>query len=121
MTVIRVYRWQDAEGRGPYRPGVPQYWADDANQAKNPAFFQEFGMDIVKTVRPGETFGCGFRTTEQMRQWFNEAERQRMRLLGYRFGWLDVDRIVAESEKQLVFARRIPFARRFHVEEREAA
>jgi hypothetical protein len=117
---ILLYRWQDKDGRGPYRPGMSRYWADQDNQANNPPFFQEFGMDITKQCRPGEAMGCAFRTIEQMRQWFTDAERQRMRLMGYEFGCMEADRVIAESERQVVFARRKPFRLGFTLLDSEA-
>jgi hypothetical protein len=116
---ITVYRWQDKDGRGPYRPGTTQFWADADNQAKNPAFYREFGMDIVWQRRPREVLGCAFRTIEQMNRWFTEDEQLRMRLLGYEFGTLEADRILAESERQLVFACRRPLTDDFHAIEAE--
>ena len=116
---ILVYRWQDKDGRGPYKPGISSYWADDDNQANNPPFFVEFGMDIIKQCGPRESMGCAFRTIEQMQQWFTEAERQRMRLMGYAFGSLLVDRVIAESKQQLVFVRTQPLRRHFTVMDSE--
>lgn len=112
-----VFRWQDAEGRGPYRPGMSRYWADEDQQASNPPMFIEFGADVVRHGRPGEAMGCGFRSPEQMHRWFTRDEQDRMRLLGYRFGAMKVDRIVAESDRQVVFARRQPLALGFVPEE----
>lgn len=117
---IILYRWQDKEGRGPYRPGMSHYWADQENQSNNPPFFEEFGAGITKECRPGEAMGCAFRTVEQMRQWFTEEERQRMRLMGYEFGRMDVDRVIAESDRQVVFARRRPLRHGFAVMDSEA-
>jgi len=93
---------------------MTKYWADELQQSKNPPFFEEFGMDVVRAAATGDVMGCGFRSVEQAERWFNPEERVRMRLLGYRFGWLDVDRIAAESDRQLVFVRRLPLARHFH-------
>jgi hypothetical protein len=113
MTV--VYRWQDADGRGPYKPGISHYWADeDHADRKLPPFFEEFGMDIIKQCQPTECMGCGFRSPEQMHAWFTPTEQERMRLMGYRFGKLVADRILAESDKQLVFARRQPLRLMFY-------
>lgn len=109
-----IYRWQDADGRGPYKPGISHYWADENHAERQlPPFFEEFGMDIVKQCGPHESMGCGFRSAEQMNAWFTQDEQDRMRLMGYRFGKLIADRIIAESEKQLVFVRRLPFRRGF--------
>ncbi|WP_439587511.1 hypothetical protein [Hydrogenophaga sp.] len=104
-----VYRWQDDEGRGPYRPGFSRAWVDPLHEIKNPAMFTEFGVGVVGKALPGEGLGCAFRTVEQMKAWFSEGEQERLRFFGYTFVALEADRIVAESERQLVFARRKPF------------
>jgi hypothetical protein len=109
----RIYRWQDAEGRGPYRPGVSRYWADEDQQANNPPMYIEFGADVVHRAPPGHAMGCGFRSIEQMQRWFSRDEQVRMRLLGYEFGSMEVDRVVAESDRQLVFSRRLPLRHGF--------
>lgn len=108
MNAITVYRWQDSDGRGPYRPGMSHYWSDEDHGERNPPFFEEFGLDIVKQAKPDECMGCAFRTPAQMLEWFNQSERERLRLMGYVFVSMEVDRVIAESERQLVFARRKP-------------
>ncbi len=102
-----VYRVQDDEGRGPYRPGASHRWADDKHQA--PTWMEEFGLDLKDRFAPEESGGCGFRSTEQARAWFSRTERRRLVRLGYSLVRMQVDRILAESPIQLVFARRQPF------------
>lgn len=102
-----VYRWQDAEGRGPYQVPQSAYWKDSDHEARNPSMMAEFGgLDFLKEARPGENLGCAFRSVEQMCRWFTPAERERMEALGYCFGAMHVDRVLRESDRQLVFARR---------------
>ena len=52
--------------------------------------------------------GCGFRTVEQLRRWFDASERAKLAKLGFHPVTMTVDEIVAESSTQLVFARRVP-------------
>ena len=103
-----VYRVQDIEGRGPYRPGFSHKWSDGFE--KPPAFYEEFGWDILKAAKKGEAMGCGFRTRDQAHQWFSREEMDRLRVLGYHLVRIEVDRILAESKHQLVFARSKPLA-----------
>jgi hypothetical protein len=103
--MTRIYRWQDKEGRGPYRAGLPLYWADADHDERNPAFFAEFGLAIVQQAGYREHLGCGFLDVAQMLRWFTPLERNRLTVLGYEFGCLQADKILASSERQLVFAR----------------
>lgn len=119
--MIRIYRWQDTEGRGPYRPGLSLYWKAPDHEARNPAMQDEFGWDVFAKVSPREHRGCAFRSPEQMREWFTLEERDRIALLGYQFVAMDVDRIVAESPRQVVFARRRPLRFGAEVVRAEAA
>lgn len=105
-----VYRVQDIEGRGPYRPGFSHTWVADHGPAKPPSWIDEFGMGLLKKARPHEALGCAFRTLEQARKWFLQEELDRLVLLGYRLVKMDVDRVLAESEHQLVIARSKPLA-----------
>ena len=107
---IRILRIQDAEGRGPYRPGMSQHWVDDHGPPPPPPIFVEFGADIVNRCGPDECMGCGFRTLDQLHKWFTKSELRKMKALGYQLVVLWVDRIIAESPHQVVFARKKPLA-----------
>lgn len=71
---------------------------------------QEFGPHIVNNCEPDECMGCGCRTLDQLFKWFTPTERVRLRALGYSIVTMWVDRIIAESENQVVFARKKPLA-----------
>jgi len=107
---IRILRIQDAEGRGPCRPGMSQHWVDDHGPPPPPTWMQEFGPNIVNDCGPDEAMGCGFRTLDQLHKWFTTTELRKMQALGYRLVVMWVDRIIAESEHQVVFARKKPLA-----------
>ena len=105
-----IYRIQDAEGRGPYRPGFAHRWTDpDAPTSSRQPFFFEFpDLDIAR-LDPGRS-GCGFRTMDQLLRWFTPFERQKLAALGYAVVSMEADEILAESEYQLVFKRRLPLS-----------
>jgi hypothetical protein len=106
----RILRIQDAEGRGPYRPGMSQHWVDAEGPPPPPTWMEEFGPNIVNNCEPDECMGCGFRTLDQLFKWFTKTELQKMQALGYQLVVMWADRIVAESEHQVVFARKKPLA-----------
>jgi hypothetical protein len=108
---MRVYRVQDAEGRGPYRPGMSSRWVDKNDELPPPDWITEFGAAIMKDRRPDEFVGCGVRDLDQLSKWFSPTEMPRLRALGYRLVAMNIDRILAQSTNQIVFARTRPLNR----------
>ena len=109
---MRVYRVQDQEGHGPFRPGFSATWSD-AEWAPGmkplPTFMEEFGRDLIDRLGlPGEHFGSAVRTAPEIRKWFSPTEQRCLIDLGYNVVALKVSRVLAESKNQLVFARRMP-------------
>ena len=111
---LRVFRVQDANGRGPFRPGFSVKWCDDdfhPSMSPLPTWMEEFGWDLIDRLDwPTEHFGCAVRSVEQISRWFSDAEQYRLALLGFNLVSLDIARILAESPNQLVFARQKPLA-----------
>jgi hypothetical protein len=106
-----IYRIQDKDGRGPYKPGMSAQWADkDRDESTRQPFYYEFGMDVIKKAIYGQSIGCGFRTIKQLRAWFSDSERAMLRSLGYNIVTLEADNILGESSNQLVFACNSPLA-----------
>ena len=56
----------------------------------------------------GMHMGCGCRTVEQLRRWFTATEYEKLATLGFQAVRMRVGRILAESDKQLVFDRVAP-------------
>lgn len=107
MSKITVYRIQDAEGRGPYRPGFSHRWVD-GDHDRNPPFMVEFDWPLSSIPGrwlPGENGGCAFRSLEALRRWFSPSECEKLETLGYSIVSMTVDRVIAESDRQLVFGR----------------
>lgn len=108
---IQLYRVQHrTDGRGPYRPGFSAKWSDpDEHPFGFKSWIEEFGLEkILSERREGEYLGCGCRDLATIRQWFSASEFERLRSFGYRVVLLNVDRVLAESPCQVVFARRLP-------------
>jgi hypothetical protein len=113
MGAIVVYRIQDRDGRGPFKPGRSHLWSDTHFQAREllPPWGDEFGWDLIeRRGRPGEHFGTAVRSLDGLNAWFSPTEQQRLRRMGYLPVCLWADRVLAESRHQLVFTRRLPLA-----------
>lgn len=104
-----VFRVQDADGRGPFKPGFSATWADDVRDFSMLPWFQEFGLYILERAPPDVVyFGSACRTEAQLRKWFSDAELNRLFLSGHRVVQIEADAILAESAIQLVFGCRKP-------------
>lgn len=103
----RILRIQDADGRGPYKPGFSAVWCDNYGPPPPPTYMHEF-PGILRRMNEDAHYGSAVRTVEQIRKWFTPTELCRLRILGYRLVAMNVDRILAESKNQLVFMRRKP-------------
>lgn len=107
-----IYRIQDHEGRGPFRPGFSHKWLDPEpkpNEEKLipwPVQFPEvfFAMRVFRTIY----CGCGCSTQEQLKLWFSRAEIDRLSKYGYRVVRMDVEEVLGQSDVQLVFRRLKP-------------
>jgi hypothetical protein len=109
---MTIYRIQDAEGRGPFRPGLSLRWIDDEAKPHEstlkpwPEEFPEvfFAIRIFRTIY----CGCGCNSPEQLKLWFSKLEIRKMEILGLNPVIMEVDEILAESPVQLVFRRLKP-------------
>jgi len=106
-----IYRMQDSEGRGPWKPGFSTLWVEDRDDHKNlPPFYEEFG-EVGKYIPRGEFCGSGCKTKKQLKRWFTESEYNKLIIFGYRAVSLRITRVVAESDTQLVFTRPWPLTK----------
>ncbi len=104
----RVFRVQDRDGRGPWKPGFSRRWVEHRPDHDNlPPWFYEFG-DVRRRAIFGAYLGCGCRTLEQLRRWITQSEYATLAGHGYRAVRLEVGRILAESSVQCVFERAAP-------------
>src|SRR4051812_11711426 len=108
----RVYRIQDREGRGPWRPNLSRRWLD-AEPAPGVEILLpwhvEFGYDLLKLRGlPGEHYGCAVRKPRDIARWVSKTEREKLSALRFNLVSIHPDRILAESANQIVFASRTP-------------
>jgi hypothetical protein len=97
----KIYRVQDADGRGPYRPGPAHLWVNwDHEQQRNPTLFGDFSLRD-----PSRSWHSGFRTLDQLCAWFGVDERFNLEDLGYSVVTLLADQIILESNRELIFSR----------------
>lgn len=107
-----VYRVQDATGRGPWRPGFSSHWIDGGAPAGR---LTETIMDLMPladlaALPRSHHYGCACRSLEALMSWFTPAERGRLEAFRFYPVKIRINYIVAESQTQLLAARRRPFA-----------
>jgi hypothetical protein len=107
-----VYRFQDREGRGPFRPGMSARWRSDLDCGENlPPYFMEMGITPSQASHlftRGWYGGIGCESRAQLNRWFSRSEQRRLTLLGYRLVEFKPDRIIARTPTQVVFEHRTP-------------
>jgi hypothetical protein len=103
----RIYRIQDADGRGPYKPGFSHVWCDSFGLPPPRTWMEEF-PGLHKRMNEDMHYGAGGNSIEQVRKWFTPTEYCRLLILGYRLVSMEVDHVMAESRNQLVFKRAKP-------------
>ena len=103
-----VYRIQDKQGRGPFKPGFSSKWVEPRDDHENLIpWIYEFGMVQNKAI-VGCAVGCACQTVEQLRRWFTQSEYNTLKRFGYHAVSLEAGRILAESDIQCVIERAIP-------------
>lgn len=103
-----VCRVQDADGRGPFKPGFSHWWVEERADHDNLVpWLQQFGR-VDRLVAVKRNMGCACKTLEQLRRWFTPSEYATLRRYGYQAVEMDVDRVLAESLIQCVFQRSKP-------------
>jgi hypothetical protein len=110
--ILKVYRVQDAEGRGPWRPGFSDKWVEDRTDAEfmrlKPIQDEFPNLDQQLGNMDGKHAGVGCETLAKLRQWFTKSEYETLLGFGYQCVCLNCDRIVATSDIQCVFVRSKP-------------
>lgn len=100
-----IYRIQDKDGRGPFKPGFSHKWTEDRPDHMNLVpWALEFGNVLRGSIR-GMSIGCGCTTVEQLKRWFTQSEYSKLLTFGYRAVKMDVGRVLGESNIQCVFER----------------
>lgn len=110
VSELYVYRIQDAEGRGPWKPGFSHKWIETRPDHDNllPWYF-EIGP-VHERACTWESVGSGCGSIDSLRRWFTASEYATLLKYGYRAVRMKVDRILGHSKIQCVFARLKPLA-----------
>lgn len=99
--MIKVFRIQDKEGRGPWKPGFSHKWVKLRPDHDNilPWYVEMGRVDLH--LLPGEQGLCACETIKQLRRWFTKSEYKKLCRFGYNAVIIEVDTIIAKSDTQL--------------------
>lgn len=101
-----IFRVQDADGRGPWKPGFSSQWMDRTRPEWLAPIYDELNIHphhLGRLVPRGMNAGCGCRTMEGLRRWFSRAELRRLSRHGYSVVRIVPDKILAETATQVLF------------------
>lgn len=109
MKLVTVFRIQDANGRGPFRPGLTTVWLDPDRTFFPPAIMDEF--NVRKALKKKGNFHIATATATQtiLRKWFSRTEYDRLRALGYKAYEVPGCGILDRSKIQMLVCREFPF------------
>lgn len=115
MTGQRLFRVQDREGRGPWRPGFSMGWIDpDKDDALCPPMTWEFPnwrAAVDKAAARGLAhFGCCVSGIQGVHRWFTPVELTRLRAFGFHL--VDATSLtpICEGRSQILAASVQPLA-----------
>lgn len=109
-----VWRVQNSEGRGPYKPGFSKQWLDGNSRRACVPWWIELGLPMVAahdSLRGNMHTGCAFETEAKAKEWFSRSELRRLSKLGYHLVQLNVDVIRYRTPTQLVVQSNTPLSR----------
>ena len=116
MKTIPYYRIQDKEGRGPFKPGMTQHWADTVrNQKKDQKhripIFDEQGIEYVdKSMFKRGQYGTVCYSIDHLKMWFSAEERRKMHDLGYYIVEVTGYEIIFKGKCQLLISSPVPLS-----------
>ena len=110
-----LYRIQDREGRGPWRPGFSAEWLElDSDRPLPVPITSELANfhSLVKQAHQRRMhIGCAVRGLDGLAKWFLPSELAKLRELGFRLVRCSTCEILAETPNQVLFASKAPLAR----------
>lgn len=109
---MTVYRMQDRQGRGPFKPGFTAKWKGYNGLDMLP-LYMELGISpqAMDELCPVDMFcGIGCASLEMFTRWFDRTERRRLFGFGYAMVVFEPSRILAETPTQVLFAHCWPLS-----------
>ena len=115
IDAMFIWRVQDADGRGPFRPGFTKMWLEDigVDVQTHPPIYWELGIDprrLCELIPKGMHAGVGCISEDQLRSWFSRSELRRLSRFRFSVVKFVPDEIIAETPTQVLFAHKTPLS-----------
>lgn len=101
---MKLYRIQDKDGRGPFKPGFSHIWIRFRKDSEN--LKPLIAPEIARI--DGEHHAIGCKSIEMLRRWFTKKEYRTLRRHGYQAVIIRDAKVLKEDETQSLFARTTP-------------
>ncbi len=105
---MKVFRIQDKDGRGPFKPGFSTKWVEDRPDHINLKPWMIDFNGLPKGAIDGMVMGVACKTIEQLKRWFTQTEYSTLLNYGYRAVIIDAT-VLVESNTQCFIQRAEPF------------
>lgn len=104
-----IYRVQDRDGRGPWRPGFSALWHADTTPMTGRPITSEPGISVViaEAHKNGLHIGCAVRG-HNMHLWFTENDLARLETFGFRIADASGCDVLLETEQQVLIGFKKP-------------
>ena len=100
-----IYRVQDADGRGPFKPGLTDKWLSARGDSDLLPAFSVYDIFDAQHRKKAPFYGCGCETIEQLKRWFWPDEWRILKKLGYFAVEMPVAEIILNDGNQVFFTR----------------
>lgn len=110
---MRIFRIQDKDGRGPWKPGFSHRWLDADGPPLPPAItatLRDFHGIAAKAHAKGMHIGCAV-WEGKLSEWVTGAEWERLKGFGYFVANAGQCQVLADDGMQLLVASKKPFRR----------
>lgn len=111
--MITIFRYQDNDGRGPFKPGMTDRWLVD-HKSKPIGLIEVDPMKVRRAIymfsklnRGEHHFGFGCKTLDDLFRWFIPEERKYLKTLGYQIVSVR-GHLILGNESEVLFSRRYP-------------
>lgn len=108
---MKLYRIQDKQGRGPWRPGLSAKWLSDEGPDLPPAIQEElpeFFRLVSAAHERGFHIGCAARGEGALSKWIQEGEMERLSEMGFFVVNATQCSVLAETEHQVLIGCKKP-------------
>lgn len=117
---MTVFRYQDNEGRGPFKPGMTERWIVE-RESKPVGLVHQIGLHELRRhiasfsrMFPHNEFRYGFgcRSIDRLYRWFTPEERRNIAALGYHLVAILAEHVIVANNDEVMFARTRPLHQR---------